>query len=89
LVGGGIILLIALIVIGIAALHAYSETERAPRIPMFVCDKHGPMPKSSTLKLFDVPMDHLDDNGKMVRKEILYCSICYEERIVDARKHVK
>jgi hypothetical protein len=54
--------------VGYVYLEAWFETKALPRSEVFVCDKHGPMQRESTISFMDLP----------------YCSICFHERMKSA-----
>jgi hypothetical protein len=54
---------------------AKTSVDQAPRAPMFICPKHGPLMERYTLKL-DVASG----------KPIDYCSICFHEKMKEARR---
>src|ERR1035437_2445 len=54
--------------VGYVYLEAWFETKALPRSEVFVCDKHGPMQRESTISFMDIP----------------YCSICFHERMKSA-----
>lgn len=71
----------------IVAYVASKSVDGAPRKDMYICDKHGPMPENSTVKLFDGDeLDYVTKDGRTKRGPVRMCSICFEERIQTARK---
>jgi hypothetical protein len=61
----------------------------APKVRVFVCNIHGPMPVDSTLILFNGDMDYETTDGVVKRGPIRYCSICFENKIKEARTKAK
>ena len=50
-------------------VNARWEAKTSPRMPMFTCDKHGPIPESVLL--------HLEG---ATEKSIPYCPFCFSEK---------
>lgn len=61
--------------VGYVVFCAWYEVRYAPRVPMFMCSKHGPMRKENTIK-FAIP------GGEPID----YCSLCFHERLKEAEK---
>ena len=74
-----LILFIALLIgyIGIVAANAKVKTERAPRVPMFTCDRHGTIPAK-----YAIPFDGMG----ALETPVLSCPMCYEDRMKEAMK---
>lgn len=56
--------------VGYVFLAAYVEVKGLPRGETFICDKHGPMQKETTITFVGVP----------------YCSLCFHERLKSAEQ---
>jgi hypothetical protein len=57
---------------------AYMGTAKAPRIPMYSCDKHGTFPEKYAVEL---------DSIGITEAPIKLCPMCFEDRFREAKKH--
>lgn len=68
---------------------AAHQVDESPMADMYICDIHGPMPKSNTVTLFGGDeVDHVLPDGKTLRGPIRMCPICFEDRIKTAKKNL-
>lgn len=81
----GIIGLAALVYWWLVRWEAKHEVTRAPREKMFECDKHGLFLEKYALQLADDIIKQFPD-GHEERGPLLYCPMCYEQRIKEAQK---
>lgn len=62
------------------------RVDGSPRVPMHICDRHGPMPIGATIVLFD-EMDH-EVEGRTKRGPIRVCPLCFEKSIKVAKENL-
>jgi hypothetical protein len=62
-------LIIAVLYLLVLFVNARWEAKTSPRVPMFTCDKHGPVPESVLM--------HLEG---ATEKPIPYCPFCMHEK---------
>jgi hypothetical protein len=67
-------------------LEAGKQIAKAPKDEMFICRKHGAIPKSSLVMIDINDMDVEYSPGRVERaKQIPYCPLCFEDRTKEAR----
>lgn len=83
----GVVVLCGIAYIALVMWDASRSVEATPTQEMFVCDKHGPMPESATVVLFDgVPMDiEVPGTRRVRRQQIRGCALCFEDKIKQAQ----
>ena len=63
----------------VTAMSAKMATERAPKVDMFSCDKHGAIPAK-----YAIPFDGMG----VLEKPVLTCPFCFEDRGREAQKNL-
>lgn len=82
LIDGSIAIVVTLV--GLIAwwiFQAWYETKSAPRIDLFVCNVHGPVPKSACV-IFEEKADAQSEQE-------YYCSLCYNDAFKQAEEKLK
>jgi hypothetical protein len=69
-------------------LAARSVLDRAPHEDMFICDVHGPMPRSTLIRINQEGFE-LEMNGHATRGEVDYCPLCFRDRIRTAKEKMR
>lgn len=69
-------ILVCILYLVMVAVQAWYEVKDAPRVPMFLCDRHGAIPAKYTLKL----------NTPVTEKPIEICPMCFEQKMKAAKK---
>jgi hypothetical protein len=65
---------------------AKQHVNSAPRMDMYMCDVHGPIPGKSTYVLFDgQELEQVSQDGRTIRAQVRQCPICFESKIKEAR----
>lgn len=72
------------IYITILCWDANQQVKLTPKKTMFMCDKHGPLPESSTVVLME-GMDYTTSEGVERRGDIRQCVLCFEEAVKRAK----
>ena len=78
---GIIIVGLLLYFVGLPLCEAWYETLKAPRVDMYVCHRHGPVPKHLCITFKDK-----DDKSPLTEQEY-QCPFCYEDAFGAAAKH--
>lgn len=81
--GVSALLILALLAIVWLLFEAWYETSAAPRVDMYVCEKHGPVPKHYCI-VFEEKEDKSDQTEQQYQ-----CPFCYENAFKLADKALR
>lgn len=86
---GAALLILICVAYGLALIYdAKSTVAQYPRKEMFLCDKHGPLPISATMTLFNGDeLDSVSEDGRTKRGPVRCCPICFEASIKAAKQN--
>lgn len=84
-----VLICIAAALYGVALTYDAKVTvAQYPRKEMFLCDKHGPLPISATMTLFNgEDMETVSEDGRTKRGPVRCCPICFENAIKVAKQN--
>ena len=72
--------------LSLLAVEAHIIVKGAKKEDAFVCDKHGLIPKKAAFRVVEENLEYTTPEGQSRYGPILYCPLCFEERIKQAKK---